>query len=129
MKLVPLAERDRSIFEFVDDVQPTVLKAVGKDADIGFNMQTAAGSSPNTLNFSLSDTDEARLHEAVTTLNSKLIGLDSVLEVSNNLQNTVEEIRVEVDREKASAQGLAPYQIAQTVNNMTRGSIATQIHR
>ena len=68
VRLVPLAERERSIFEFVDAVQPTVLKAVGKDADIGFNMQTAAGSSPNTLNFSLSDTDEARLHEAVTTL-------------------------------------------------------------
>ena len=50
-----------------------------------------------------------------------------MLEVSNNLQNTVEEIRVEVDREKASAQGLAPYQIAQSVNNMTRGSIATHI--
>ena len=127
VRLVPLAERERSIFEFVDAVQPTVLKAVGKDADIGFNMQTAAGSSPNTLSFSLSDTDEARLHEAVTTLNSKLIGLDPVLEVSNNLQNTVEEIRVEVDREKASAQGLAPYQIAQSINNMTRGSIATHI--
>ena len=46
-----------------------------------------------------------------------------MLEVTNNLQNTVDEIRIEVDREKASAQGLAPYQIAQTVNNVTRGSL------
>ena len=78
VRLVPLAERERSIFEFVDAVQPEVLKAVGKDAEIGFNMQTAAGSSPNTLRFSLTDTDEARLNEAVTKLNSKLIGLDPV---------------------------------------------------
>ena len=52
-------------------------------------MQTAAGSSPNTLTFSLKDTDEARLNEAVTKLNSKLAELDSVTEVTNNLQNTV----------------------------------------
>ena len=65
VKLVPLADRERSIFKFVDDVQPEVLKTVGDDAKISFDMQTAAGSSPNTLTFSLKDTDEARLNEAV----------------------------------------------------------------
>ena len=47
-----------------------------------------------------------RLNEAVTKLNSELAGLDSVTEVTNNLQNTVEEIQIEVDREKASDKGL-----------------------
>ncbi len=127
VKLVPLADRERSIFKFVDDVQPEVLKTVGDAAEIGFVMQTAAGSSPNTLTFSLKDTDEARLNEAVTKLNSELVELDSVTEVTNNLQNTVQEIQIEVDRQKASDKGLAPYQIAQTVNSVTRGSLATQI--
>ncbi len=127
VKLVPLVDRERSVFEFVDEVQPKVLDAVGDDAKVGFIMQTAAGSSPNTLTFSLKDTNEARLNEAVTKLNSELVGLNSVMEVTNNLQNTVEEIRIEVVREKAAAKGLTPYQIAQTVNNVTRGSFATQI--
>jgi hydrophobe/amphiphile efflux-1 (HAE1) family protein len=127
VKLFPLANRERSIFKFVDDVQPKVLKTVGDDAKVSFNLQTAAGSSPNTLTFSLKDTNEERLNETVLKLNSKLTGLDSVTEVTNNLQNTVEEIQIEVDREKASENGLAPYQIAQTVNNVTRGSLATQI--
>ncbi|MER2089315.1 MAG: efflux RND transporter permease subunit [Sporosarcina sp.] len=127
VKLAPLADRDRSVFEFVDDVQPKIVKTVGDDAEVGFVMQTAAGSSPNTLSFSLKDTDEERLNEAVTKLNSKLAGLDSVTEVTNNLQDTIQEIQIEVDPEKASANGLAPYQIAQTVNNVTRGSLATQI--
>ena len=60
-------------------------------------------------------------------LNSELVELDSVTEVTNNLQNTVEEIQIEVDRQKALTNGLAPYQIAQTVNSVTRGSLATQI--
>ncbi|MBE1557060.1 efflux RND transporter permease subunit [Sporosarcina limicola] len=127
VKLVPLEERGRSVFEFVDDLQPEVLKAVGDKAKVSFDMQTAAGSNPNTLTFSLQDTDEARLDEAVTKLNDKLVGLKSVMEVTNNLQDTVEEVRIEVDRERAQSKGLAPYQIAQTVNNVTLGSFATQI--
>ena len=127
IKLVPLADRERSIFEFVDEVQPKVLEAVGDEARVSFVMQTAAGSSPNTLTFSLNDTDEDRLNTAVTALNQELAGLDSVLEVTNNLQNTIEEVQIEVDRDKASANGLAPYQIAQTIHNVTRGSFATQI--
>ena len=127
VKLVPVADRERSIFEFVDDVQPEVLNTVGEDVKVGFNMQTAAGSNPNSLTFSLKDTDEARLNDVVAKLNSKLVELNSVTEVTNNIQNTVQEIQIEVDREKASAKGLTPYQIAQTVNSVTRGSLATQI--
>lgn len=127
VKLVPLAERERSVFQFVDDVQPEMLKLVGKDVEIGFNMQTAAGSSPNTLTFSLTDTNAERLHEAVEKVQHELTGLDSVIEVNHDLHNVVEEIRIEVDRDKASAVGLPPYQIAQTVNGITRGTMATNI--
>ena len=127
VKLVPLADRTRSVFEFVDDVQPKVLKLVGDDAIVGFDMQNASGSTPNTLTFSLNDTDEKRLDDAVTVLNKELKGLSTVREVSNSLEDTVEEIRIEVDREKASKHGLAPYQIAQTVTDITRGQFATQI--
>ncbi|WP_301108147.1 efflux RND transporter permease subunit, partial [Sporosarcina sp.] len=127
VKLVPLDERDRSVFEFVDKVQPKVLDEIGDDADVSFNMQTAAGSSPNTLNFSLHDTDEARLDEAVTKLDTELRKMDSVTEVKNDLVDTVEEVKIEVDRQKASDAGLAPYQIAQTVSDVTRGVFATQI--
>jgi HAE1 family hydrophobic/amphiphilic exporter-1 len=127
VKLVPLAERDRSVFEFVDDVQPKMLQLVGEDAEIGFNMQTAAGSNPNTISFSLTDTDKARLHGAVDTLDRELKALEPVMEVTNDLQHTVEEIRVEVDREKAAALGLPPYPIAQAINGITRGTMATHI--
>lgn len=126
VKLVPLSERERSVFEFVDDVQPDVLDLVGDAANISFVMQTAAGSSPNTLSFSLKDTNEDRLNESVDKLNAELGELDSVLEISNNLQDTIEEIHIDINREKASDLGLAPYQIAQTVNTITRGAFASQ---
>lgn len=127
VKLVPLDERTRSVFKFVDDVQPAVLDEIGDDAEVSFNMQTAAGSSPNTLTFSLNDTDEERLEKAVTELDAKLRDLESVTEVDNDLVDTVDEVKIEVNRAKAADAGLAPYQIAQTVSDVTRGTFATQI--
>lgn len=126
VKLVPIAERSRSVFEFVDTVQPEVLELVGNEARVTFDMQTAAGSSPNTLSFTLKDTNEERLNESVRKLDEELGKLPSVLEISNNLQDTIEEIHIEVNREKAADLGLAPYQIAQTVNSITRGQFASQ---
>ncbi|MEK3935286.1 efflux RND transporter permease subunit [Sporosarcina sp. FSL W7-1349] len=127
VKLVPLDDRERSVFEFVDAVQPNVLEKIGDEAEVSFNLQTASGSTPNTLTFSLSDTHEERLDEAVQQLHAELASMDGVLEVSNDLQDTMEEIRIEVNRRKAAENGLTPYQIAQTVNHVTRGAFATQV--
>ncbi|MET3575699.1 efflux RND transporter permease subunit [Bhargavaea ullalensis] len=127
VKLKPLNERSRSVFEFVDDVQPEVKKDIGDEAEVTFNLQTAAGSSPNTLTFTLSDPDGARLENESDKLMKRLPRVDGFTEVSNDLVEAVEEIRIVVDREAASANGMAPAQIADTVNNMTRGVPATQI--
>lgn len=127
VKMIPLEERDRSVFEFVDQVQPKIVDKVGERATVNFDMQTAAGSAPNTITFSLSDTNEKRLNEAVEKIQEQLNAMDAVLEVTNTLSDTIEEVHVTVDREKASDVGLLPAQIAQTVNQVTRGTLAAQL--
>lgn len=127
IKLVPLDDRDRSVFEFVDEVQPDVLDLVGDDADISFDMQTAAGSTPNTVSFTLSDGKEQRLTKAVEEVTEALEDMKYVTEVSHNLAETKEEIHIDLDREKTVDRGLVPAQVAQIVNNVTRGAFATQI--
>ncbi|MGN7407709.1 efflux RND transporter permease subunit [Sporosarcina sp. SAFN-010] len=127
VKLKPLADRERSVFEFMDDVKPKVNKAIGDTADISFNVQAAAGSNPNTLTFAIEDTNESRLNEATAKIDDALKKLDGVTEVSNNLMDTVEEVQVTVDPKLAANFGLAPYQVAQTITDVTRGTFATQI--
>ncbi|MFP3322263.1 efflux RND transporter permease subunit [Planococcus sp. SIMBA_160] len=127
VKLVPLDERERSVFEFVDDVQPQVLEKIGDDALVNFNLQTAAGSTPNTLSFTVTDTDKQRLDEAVAAIDSELASLPNVVELTNDRQETIDEIQMTIDREAATENNLAPVQIAQTVNNITRGVLATQV--
>ncbi|MDW0109400.1 efflux RND transporter permease subunit [Sporosarcina aquimarina] len=127
VKLKALDDRDRSVFEFMDDVKPKVEKAIGDTAEVSFNVQAAAGSSPNTLSFALEDTDESRLNKATEKVDKALRELDGVTEVSNNLMDTVEEVQVTVDRKLAADFGFAPVQVAQTITDITRGSFATQI--
>src|SRR5690606_23301845 len=72
VKLKPLSERDRSVFEFVDDIQPDIQGMGGEGTEINFNLQTAAGSSPNTLSFTMTDTDQSRLEKAASMAVARL---------------------------------------------------------
>ncbi|MET1013426.1 MAG: efflux RND transporter permease subunit, partial [Paenisporosarcina sp.] len=127
VKLVSLENRERSVFEFVDEVQPQVLKEVGKDVDVRFNLQTAAGSTPNSLTFTVTDSDNERLQKAVSGIQASLTKLDAVTEITNDLEETVNEIQMTVNKETATEFGMAPAQIAQIVHNVTRGVFATQM--
>ena len=51
VKLVPLTERNRSVFQFVDDVQPKVIEGCWGRAKVGFHLQTASGSTPKHYHF------------------------------------------------------------------------------
>lgn len=127
VKMVPLSERDRSVFEFVDEVQPRVVETVGDAAEVDFNLQTAAGSTPNTLTFTVTDTEKARLDDAVGRISETLRELPDVTELTSDREETIDELQVVIDKEAATEYGLAPAQIAQTVNNTTRGVLASQL--
>ena len=127
VKLVDLADRDRSVFKFVDEVQPRILETVGERALVNFNLQTAAGSSPNTLSFTVTDTERQRLDDAVADIEATLRELPEITELTNDRQETIDEIQMTIDREAATEYGLPPAQIAQSVNNITRGVLATQV--
>ncbi|MGG2053260.1 efflux RND transporter permease subunit [Lysinibacillus pakistanensis] len=127
VKLVPLADRKRSIFEFVEELEQDLHTELGEQAEITFNVSTSTGSSPNTLTFRLTDSDEQRLHSAVNNVQQELLKVSAVTNVSTDLDNTVKEIQVEVDRERAKDYGFVPAQIAQLVNQMTKGQLTTQI--
>ncbi|WP_100330718.1 efflux RND transporter permease subunit [Bacillus xiapuensis] len=130
VKLDPLEKRERSVFAFVDEVKPKVVKAaekVNKSAEVTFNLQSASGSSPQTLTFNVRDMNQERLDEAVQDIQKALGEVREITEVTTNRQETVREVQIQVDRSQAVAAGIAPAQIASIVNDATRGVAATQI--
>lgn len=127
VKLLPLDKRDRTVFEFTEAVEIDVKESIGDRAEVTFNLATSSGSTPNQISFRATDTNEKRLNETVNKISNELQKLDEVVEVSTDLDYTVEEIQIEVNREKANVYGMLPAQIATTVNSMTRGVFTTQM--
>ncbi|MGG0719444.1 efflux RND transporter permease subunit [Robertmurraya massiliosenegalensis] len=130
VKMKTLEERETSTFDFVDEIKRDVERAahsVNDTAEVSFNLQSSTGSSPNTLTFSVRDLDEGRLNESVDHIYEALVGLDDVTELTTDLMDELEEIKMTIDREKAFDEGLLPAQIAMVVNDVTRGSQATQM--
>ncbi len=130
IKLKPLDKRDKSVFEFVDDLKPRLeekVKDIKKGTSIKFNVDAASGIAPQTLTFNVGDTNASRLDESSEKIYNALQKLNHVTELSTSTSDTVEEIQITVDREKAFEVGLAPAQIATAVNDVTRGVQATQI--
>ncbi|MGD6941627.1 efflux RND transporter permease subunit [Cytobacillus gottheilii] len=130
IKMKELEERERSTFEFADDVKSGLESAAqnaNESAELSFSLQSSTGSAPNTLSFNVRDTDSARLDEATEQIYNALSELDDVTEISTDVMDTVEEIQITVDKERALQQGLAPAQIAMAVNDVTRGNMATQM--
>lgn len=130
VKLIPLEKRSQSLFEFVDKIQPNLekeIKLVNKEAQLKFNVQAASGIAPQTLTFNVRDINIQRLDESMAKIYEGLTELNDVSELMTSTADTVEEIQITVNRDKAFDAGLVPAQIAAIVNDVTRGAQATQI--
>jgi hydrophobic/amphiphilic exporter-1 (mainly G- bacteria), HAE1 family len=130
VKMTQLENRKRSTFQFVDDLKADFEKAARETnptAQLSYNLQSTTGMNPNTLTFSVRDTDESRLNKSIEQIFRAVKDLDQVNELSTDLMEKVDEIQVTVDREKALANGFVPAQIAMIVNDVTRGVRATQM--
>nr|WP_285864368.1 efflux RND transporter permease subunit [Lederbergia lenta] len=130
VKLIPLKNRSQSLFTFVDRMKPILEKEmehVNEKAELVFNVQAASGIAPQTLTFNIKDTNKHRLEASADKVYTTLSKLNDVTELSTSITDTVEEIQISIDRDKAFEAGLAPAQIATIVNDVTRGVQVAQI--
>lgn len=127
IKLVPVSEREHSVFDFVEQLENELEKVVGNKAEVSFSLTSSSGSTPHSLSFRATDSNEKRLHETIPAIQEAIKKIDTVVEVTTDLDNVTEEIQIEVDRVAAKELGLLPVQIAQMVNSMTRGLFTTQM--
>ncbi|MCJ7841724.1 efflux RND transporter permease subunit [Lederbergia sp. NSJ-179] len=130
VKLKPLADRNQSVFEFVDQIKPKIEKEIHQTnpaATINFNVEAVSGLAPQTLTFQVHDTNKQRLDKNVEKIYTALKNKEHLRELAISTAESVEEVQLQIDREKAFEMGLAPAQIATTVHDLTRGVQASQI--
>ncbi|WAA13871.1 efflux RND transporter permease subunit [Fervidibacillus halotolerans] len=130
VKMKDLSERDVSVFEFTEEKQKDFERAAQKEnssAELTMGMQSSTGLDPNTLSFTVTDSNPSRLEESAELIYEELKDMKHVTEITTDLTETVEEIQISIDREKAFENGFVPSQIAMIVNNVTRGVTATNM--
>ncbi len=130
VKMKELDVRTVSTFDFIDNNKREIEKAArlgNETAEVRMNVQSSAGSAPNTLTFNVKDNNAERLNDAVEKITVALGDMKEITEVTTDLSETIEEVQITVDREKAFDHGMLPIQIASTVNDVTRGTTALQM--
>ncbi|WP_100372991.1 efflux RND transporter permease subunit [Bacillus sp. FJAT-45037] len=124
--MVPQDQRTISTSDFIESVQSDVSR-VDRDAEISLSTVGSLGTEANTLVFTISDPNSIRLYETAEELEEELLSIREVREIELSIEETSPEIQIEVDRDLARENGLAPAQIAQQVHDLTRGQLASTL--
>ncbi|RSL34951.1 efflux RND transporter permease subunit [Salibacterium salarium] len=125
--MTDLDEREQSTIEFVEEIENDIT-GVDSSADISLSTQAAVGGGEaNTVVFTLSDSESENLDESVETIRQDLQDETDVREVETSDEKQAPEMQVRIDEDAARDNGLAPAQIAETVDNITRGQTATSL--
>ncbi|RSL29869.1 efflux RND transporter permease subunit [Salibacterium salarium] len=125
--MTDLEQRNQSTIDFVEEIERDVT-GVESNADISLSTQAAVGGGEaNTVVFTLSDSESENLDESVDTIREDLESESDVREVETSDEEQAPEMQVRIDEDAARDNGFVPAQIAQTVDNITRGQTATSI--
>lgn len=124
--LVPVDQRDRSVFDIVRDLKPKLSKVVGPEVTVrqtGFlrflmNFGSSAPISIEVRGFDL-DAGTALANQVADVVRTTPGATDIQVSRDDNLP----EIRVKIDRQKAGVLGLSVGQIANTINTCMNGSV------
>lgn len=90
-------------------------------------VSTMTGTETGGVEYILQSTQYDELKEASDAIVEAMTAREDVTRVHSTLENAAPLVKVDVDPIKASAEGLAPVQIAATINNMLSGVTATTL--
>ncbi|WP_078394786.1 efflux RND transporter permease subunit [Shouchella patagoniensis] len=121
VSLVPADERTQSDGAFVESITRDLERA-DSDADVrAFTQSAAMGGEANTVPFTVAYSEREELYEFAEEVEEELLDSNLINEVQLSIEDTVPEVVIEVDDEAAIENGFTPIEIAQQVNEATRG--------
>ncbi len=124
VKLVNKKERNRSDKQLMNILRSDVKYIAG--ANIGFQIPGGPGGSQKPVTLSIRGEDINKLSGIADKVEGIVRSTKGCVDVENSLETSKPEVRLLIDREKASDLGVNPYLIASTVRSMVDGVVATQ---
>jgi HAE1 family hydrophobic/amphiphilic exporter-1 len=119
IRLKPRHERELSADEVIRSLGPKLAQVPGIRVFLQNPPPVRIGSrfAKSQYQYTLQGSDIVSLYENATRLEEKLKDLPGLDNVTSDLQIKNPEIRVDIDRERASAVGVTPQQIEETLYN------------
>lgn len=126
VKLLNKKERSKSDKKIMDEVRNKLKYLPG--GDFSFTVQTMGGNE-KPVSLSIRGEDLNKLSEIADKVEAIVKSTEGTVDVENSLEISKPEVRVHLDREKASDLGVNPYLIASSIRAMVDGYVATQFQR
>ncbi len=125
VKLVPTKERKKSDKQIMAEIRSEVKNIAG--AKISFTVEgVGGGGGEKPVTLSIRGDDLSKLEQIAEKVEAIVKSTPGAVDVDNSLELSKPEIRINIDREKASDLAVNPYLIASTIRAMVDGAVATQ---
>jgi hydrophobe/amphiphile efflux-1 (HAE1) family protein len=126
VKLVSKNDRDYSVFSFMDELRKEI---VIPSANISFGIQNGPGSGQKPVMFSIRGEDLTLLKKYADEVEHIVKTTPGAVDVESSLENSKPEVRVTIERRKASALGVNPASVATALRAMVDGVDATKFQQ
>jgi hydrophobe/amphiphile efflux-1 (HAE1) family protein len=124
VKLVKKHERDKGIMVIMDEVRASLRNLPG--AHLSIMTAQGVGGAQKPVIMSVRGDDLGRLEKLADRVETIVRSTPGAVDVENSLETSKPEVRIRIDREKASDLGLNVGLIATTIRAMVDGAVATQ---
>ncbi len=124
VKLVKTRERKKSEKQIMSEIRNEMKYIPG--ASFSMLTQGGPGGAQKPVTLSVRGDDLAKLEKIADKVEAIVKSTPGAVDVENSLELSKPEIRINIDREKASDLAVNPYLIASTIRAMVDGNVATQ---
>ncbi len=124
VKLVPKHERKKSDKQIMDELRKSTRLIPG--AEFSYLVQGGPGGNDKPVTMSIRGEDINKLKEIAEKVEAIVKSTPGTVDVENSLQLSKPELRISIDREKASDLAVNPFLIASSVRSMVDGYVATR---
>ena len=124
VKLVKTRERKKSDKQIMAEIRNEMKYIPG--ASFSMLTEGGPGGAQKPVTLSIRGDDLSKLEKIADKVEAIVKSTSGTVDVDNSLELSKPEIRINIDREKASDLAINPYLIASTVRAMVDGNVATQ---
>jgi hydrophobe/amphiphile efflux-1 (HAE1) family protein len=124
VKCIKKKERKKSIFQLIRETRSEVKYLPG--VKISFLMENGPGGSEKPVTLSIRGENIDTLRVLAEKVQNIVKSTQGAVDVDNSLELSKPEVRIHLDRNKASDLGINPYLIASSVRAMVDGFVATK---